>query len=64
TDAILRFYESEGREDTVSIELPFKVKASETNHLEDTIGPIGEGARIEFHIKPWEIKTLRLARVP
>jgi len=31
--------------------------------LEDTvIRPIGEGQTIRFHMKPWEIKTLRLAR--
>jgi alpha-mannosidase len=63
TDAILRFYESEGREGDVSIELPFAVRALETNLLEDTIGPVGEGPRIQFHMKPWEIKTLRLARM-
>jgi alpha-mannosidase len=64
TDAILRFYESEGREGNVAIELPFKVRATETDLLEETIAPAGEGARIEFKMKPWEIKTLRLARMP
>ena len=39
------------------------VRALETNLLEETIAPLGEGTRIEFHMKPWEIKTLRLARV-
>ena len=62
TDALLRFYECEGREGDVSIQLPFKVRALETNLLEDTIGPMGEGTTIQFRMKPWEIKTLRLTR--
>jgi alpha-mannosidase len=63
TDAILRFFECEGREGDVSIQLPRSVRAVETNLLEDTIlGPIGEGQTIHFHMKPWEIKTLRFAR--
>jgi len=62
TDAILRFYEYEGREGDVTIELPRSVKVVETNLLEDTIGPVGEGSTIHFHMKPWEIKTLRLTR--
>jgi alpha-mannosidase len=63
TDAILRFFECEGREGDVSIQLPRSVRAVETNMLEDIIlGPIGEGQTIHFHMKPWEIKTLRLAR--
>jgi alpha-mannosidase len=63
TDAILRFFECEGREGEVSIELPRSVKAVETNLLEDSVlGTIGEGRTIHFHMKPWEIKTLRLAR--
>jgi alpha-mannosidase len=63
TDAILRFFECEGREGDVSIELPRAVRALETNMLEDVIvGPIGEGQTIHFHMRPWEIKTLRLAR--
>jgi alpha-mannosidase len=63
TDAILRFFECEGREGDVSIQLPRAVRAVETDMLEDIIlGPIGEGQSIHFHMKPWEIKTLRLAR--
>jgi len=63
TDAILRFFECEGREGDVSIELPRSVRVVETNLLEDTVlGPIGEGRTIHFHMKPWEIKTLRFAR--
>jgi alpha-mannosidase len=63
TDAILRFFECEGREGDVSIQLPRAVRAVETNMLEDIIlGQIGEGQTIHFHMKPWEIKTVRLAR--
>ena len=61
TDAIARFVETEGREGDVTIELPRKVVATETTLLEDVnVGPVGEGSKIQFHMKPWEIKTLRL----
>jgi alpha-mannosidase len=63
TDAILRFFECEGREGDVSIQLPRAVRVVETNLLEDIeLGPIGDGQDIHFHMKPWEIKTLRIAR--
>jgi len=63
TDAILRFFECEGREGDVSIQLPRAVRVVETNLLEDIVlGPIGDGQDIHFHMKPWEIKTLRIAR--
>jgi alpha-mannosidase len=63
TDAIARFVEIEGREGDVTIQLPRRVRASETTLLEDVgVGPVGEGATIRFHMKPWEIKTLRLSR--
>ena len=63
TDAIARFVECEGREGDVTIELPRKVRATETTLLEDvSVGPVGEGTTIKFHMKPWEIKTLRLTR--
>jgi alpha-mannosidase len=63
TDAILRFFECEGREGDVSIQLPRSVRVLETNLLEDMVlGTIGEGQTIHFHMKPWEIKTLRLVR--
>jgi alpha-mannosidase len=64
TDAIARFVECEGREGDVTLELPRKVHATETTLLEDvSVGPVGEGTSIQFHMKPWEIKTLRLTRV-
>jgi alpha-mannosidase len=62
TDAILRFFECEGREGDVTLQLPRRVRATETDLLEETIGPVGEGQTIRFHMKPWEIKTLRLSR--
>jgi hypothetical protein len=38
------------------------VHVVETNLLEDIVlGPVGDGTTIKFHMKPWEIKTLRLA---
>jgi hypothetical protein len=62
-DAIARFVEVEGREGDVTIQLPQKVRATETTLLEDVIvGPAGEGTTIKFHMKPWEIKTLRFAK--
>ena len=62
-DAIARFVETEGREGDVTIELPRTVRATETTLLEDvSVGPVGEGTTIQFHMKPWEIKTLRLTR--
>jgi alpha-mannosidase len=64
TDAIGRFVECEGREGDVSLELPRKVRATETTLLEDVlVGPVGEGTTIHFHMKPWEIKTLRFRQV-
>ncbi|MCL5006265.1 MAG: glycosyl hydrolase-related protein [Acidobacteria bacterium] len=62
-DPILRFFECEGRPGEVSVQFPFRVRAVETNLLEDTIGPIGEGETIHFAMKPWEIKTIRISRV-
>jgi len=63
TDAIARFVECEGREGDVTLEFPRKVRATETTLLEDvSVGPVGEGTTIQFHMKPWEIKTLRLTR--
>jgi alpha-mannosidase len=63
TDPIARFFECEGREGDVTIQFPYPVTATETDLLEDTIGPVGQGPSISFHMKPWEIKTLRLKRV-
>lgn len=63
SDAILRFFECEGREGDVSIQLPRSVRVLETNLLEDVVlGTVGEGQAIHFRMKPWEIKTLRLVR--
>jgi alpha-mannosidase len=62
-DPVLRFFESEGREGEVAVRFPFAVQAVETDLLEETLGPVGEGEVIRFHMKPWEIKTLRLKRV-
>ncbi len=65
TDAIARFVECEGRDGDVTIELPRPVRATETTLLEDvSVGPVGEGTTVRFHMKPWEIKTLRLTRLP
>ncbi len=62
-DATLRFYETEGRDGEVTAEFPRAVRATETNLLEDTIsGAQAEGETIHFHMKPWEIKTFRVAR--
>lgn len=63
TDAILRFYECEGRDGDVTLQLPIAVRALETDLLEETVGQVGEGRTIRFSMKPWEIKTLRLTRL-
>jgi alpha-mannosidase len=64
TDAIARFVETEGREADVTIHLAHPAKAIETTLLEDVlVGPVGEGTTIKFHMKPWEIKTLRFAKL-
>ncbi len=64
TDAIARFVETEGRDGDVSLEFPRPVRATETTLLEDVkVGDAGEGKTIQFHMKPWEIKTLRLSPV-
>jgi alpha-mannosidase len=63
-DAIARFVEVDGREGDVTVQLSHPVKATETTLLEDVIvGPAGEGTTIKFHMKPWEIKTLRFAKM-
>ena len=63
TDAIARFVELEGQEGNVTIQLPRFFKVEETNLLEDTVlAQVGEGDSISFHMKPWEIKTLRFIR--
>jgi alpha-mannosidase len=62
-DPVLRFFESEGRTGEVAVRFPFAVRAVETDLLEETLGPVGDGEVIRFHMKPWEIKTLRLKRV-
>jgi alpha-mannosidase len=62
-DAIARFVELEGREGDVTVQFPMSLKVVETSLLEDQIvGPVGEGSSIHFHMKPWEIKTLRLIK--
>lgn len=61
-DAIMRFYETEGRDGEVTVTFPRAVHVTETNLLEDVVlGSVGEGRTIRFHVKPWEIKTLRVA---
>ncbi|MGD0732934.1 MAG: glycoside hydrolase family 38 C-terminal domain-containing protein [Terracidiphilus sp.] len=62
-DAIMRIVEVEGREGDVTVEFPRPVHVTETTELEDVpVGPVGDGTTVKFHIKPWEIKTLRVAR--
>lgn len=63
TDAILRFFECEGRSGEVFVQFPFPVRAVETNLLEETAGNIGEGQTIRFATKPWEIKSIRITHV-
>ncbi len=62
TDSILRFFECEGRQGEVTVQFPFKVRAVETNLLEETTGKIGDGQAVKFHIEPWEIISIKIAR--
>jgi alpha-mannosidase len=62
-EAIVRFYETEGRDGDVTVKFARPVRVRETNLLEDPVpGLEAEGQTIHFHMKPWEIKTLRVAR--
>jgi alpha-mannosidase len=62
-EAIVRFFECEGRDGDVTIQLPRMVHVVETTLLEDiVVGPVGDGTTIQFHMKPWEIKTLRIEK--
>ena len=63
TDSILRFFECEGREGQVTVQFPFKIRAWETNLLEDDTGPALEGHSVKLSLKPWEIKSLRVRRL-
>jgi len=62
-DAIVRFVENEGREGDVTVHFPRPLHVTETTELEDVpVGPVGGGTTVKFHMKPGEIKTLRLSR--
>jgi hypothetical protein len=63
TDAVLRFFECEGREGDVTVRFPFKVRAAEINLIEETTRAIGDGDTIRFNIKPWEITSIRVRRM-
>jgi alpha-mannosidase len=57
---VLRFYEWEGKEADVTLQLPAEAQsASETNLMEQSIGelPVAKGV-VTLHTKPYEIKTL------
>jgi len=62
TDSILRFFECEGREGQITVQFPFKVRATETNLLEENIGTTTESDSVPLNLKPWEIKSLRINR--
>jgi alpha-mannosidase len=60
---VLRFYEWEGREADVTIELPpGAASATETNLMEKPTSPLPvQNNSVTIHTKPYEIKTLRVA---
>ncbi|WP_308637506.1 alpha-mannosidase [Paenibacillus silvisoli] len=62
---ILRFYESTGSRDRVTLKLPQGAKhASIVNLLEDELEPcaIGEDGSLKLQFKPFEIKSVRVTR--
>jgi len=67
---ILRLYESFGRRGSATLHTPFRVnQARETDLLENDLADLAvnrteEGSRVRFSIKPYEIKTLKLALSP
>jgi alpha-mannosidase len=62
---ILRFYEWAGMEKDVSLrpQLPRRFTAQETDLMENPIGnvAIDKNGSIDVHVKPYEIKTLKLS---
>lgn len=59
---ILRVYETQGVETEATIEIPWPVEIWETDLLERPLRQISTGAkRITLDIKPFEIKTIRIA---
>ncbi len=60
---IVRLYEAYGRATEARLELPWEVTASETDLIERPTGNvIGQGRIVTIPLKPYEIKTVRLAR--
>jgi alpha-mannosidase len=63
---IVRFYEWAGNEADVKLELPDNAQsASEANLMERITGGLAlTGGKVSVHIKPYEIKTVRISFAP
>ncbi|HOJ40228.1 MAG TPA: glycosyl hydrolase-related protein, partial [bacterium] len=60
-DYILRFYETEGRKTTATIELGWPVfRVNQTDLRGNIIRRLPSGQTIKFSVNPWQIVTLRL----
>ncbi len=60
---IVRLYEAFGRKTEARLELPWEVRASETDLIERRLNkPLGEGRTLTIPLEPYEIKTIRLER--
>jgi alpha-mannosidase len=60
---IVRLYEAFGKKTDATLELPWEVRASETDLIERGINkPLGEGRTLTIPLEPYEIKTIRLVR--
>jgi alpha-mannosidase len=62
---IVRLYETQGRKTEASIEWPWPVQAVETDLIERPLKRIeGESATLRLTLAPYEIKTVRIIRLP
>jgi alpha-mannosidase len=60
---IVRLYEAFGRKTEATLDLPWEVRASETDLIERGLNkPLGEGRSLKIPLAPYEIKTIRLIR--
>ncbi len=60
---IVRLYEAFGKKTAATLELPWEVRATETDLIERPLNkPLGDGRTLTIPLEPYEIKTIRLER--
>jgi alpha-mannosidase len=60
---IVRLYEAFGKKTDARLELPWEVRATETDLIERGLNKsLGEGRTLTIPLEPYEIKTIRLVR--